>query len=209
MHHLRAQQAAAYFAAHAQARTHRQCFLLRRIKVQKAQLQFAGAIHHAHDQLVALALLHVAVRDHALHLHDVAVAHFADRREACFVFVAQRQVQGEVDVAHQTHLLQGALRGGQSGVHAQGIGLPGNAINGRYTTQQTSSRYSAALQATSAESYAGPAGARAARLCRALYHRQFRRNDARQMPRLPAAWACEPAQSPLPCQLPHHRLPCN
>ena len=86
--------------------------LLRRVEVQEAQQQFVAAVVDAHQQLAPGALLDAAVGHLALDLRDVAVARVGDRHEPGLVLVAQRQVQREVDVAHQPELRHRALRPG-------------------------------------------------------------------------------------------------
>ena len=94
------------------AQTHAGCpgLLLRAIEVQKAQQDLARAVVELDDELAAPAHLHAVLADHALDLHRLAVTRLAQRRQTGFVLVAQRQVQGQVDVAHQAQPRHGELR---------------------------------------------------------------------------------------------------
>jgi len=110
--HLPAPEAAAHFAANAQACAHRQCFLLRGVEAEEAQRAFARRVLHLHHKLAARAQLHLARGHGGLDLRQLAVARAGDRHDARFVLVAQRQVQRQVDVARQPQLAQGLLDGG-------------------------------------------------------------------------------------------------
>jgi hypothetical protein len=105
-----AQKAALDLAAHAHAGPHSQPFLMRRVKAEKTQHGGVTAIVHRHQQLAARPKSHLGMGHRGLDLHGVALARVAQFDDAGFVLVAQRQVQGQIDVAHQAHLAQGLLR---------------------------------------------------------------------------------------------------
>jgi hypothetical protein len=113
--HLPPPKAAAHLAADAQARAHGERLLLRRVEAEKTQHAAARAVLHRDEQLAARAQLHFAGRDRGLDLHHLPVARLRERRDARFVLVAQRQVQRQVDVAHQAELAQGFLRAARRG----------------------------------------------------------------------------------------------
>ena len=107
MNHLQAEEPAARFAAHAHPATEREGLLLRRIEVEKAQHQIVAAVVLQLDhELAPWPELDARIGDHALDLADFAVVQRRDRHDPGLVFVAQRQVQGEVDVANQAELFE-------------------------------------------------------------------------------------------------------
>ena len=65
------------------------------------------------DLLESVAALRRSRPDLALDLHQIAVARVGQARQARLVLVAQRQVQRQVDVAHQPEPGHRALRAGQ------------------------------------------------------------------------------------------------
>ena len=110
--HLAAEKAAAQFAAHAQPLAGRQRLLLRRVEVQEAQHQrFALVVAELRHQLPPLPQLDAAFGNRGLDLHRVALAGVGQAVDAGGVFVAQRQVQRQVDVAQQAELVHRPLRG--------------------------------------------------------------------------------------------------
>ena len=112
MHHLAPEEAATQLAAHAQTLARRHGLLLRGVEVEEAQHQLAAAVLQRHEQLAARALLDAASDHHAFNLHRLGLARLRDRHHARLVFIAQRQVQGEVDVAQQAELFKGSLGAG-------------------------------------------------------------------------------------------------
>ena len=113
MHHGPARETATQFATHAHPVAHRQRLLLGRVEVEETQQAGVATIVHRHQQLPARPKTHLAGRHHRLDLHLVALAHVAKTHDAGLVLVAQRQMQCEVDVAHQPELAQGFLGGAQ------------------------------------------------------------------------------------------------
>ena len=110
VHHLAPDKPATHFTPHTQALAQRHGLLLAAVKVKKAQQQFAAGISHTHQQLAARALVDVAFSDRAFDLRHIAMAQAADGSDARFVFIAQGQVQGQVNGAHQAHALHGQCR---------------------------------------------------------------------------------------------------
>ena len=106
VHHLAAEEAMAQFAAHAQPLTDRHASLLGGVEVDEAQQQLAAFVLELDQQLPAPAQVDMAFAHQALALHRLPFMGLGDRRDAGFVFVAQRQVQGEIDVAQQAKLFQ-------------------------------------------------------------------------------------------------------
>ena len=51
------------------------------------------------------------MRNRRLNLHRLAIARIFQRHDAGFVLVAQWQVQGQINISRQTHLLQRLLGG--------------------------------------------------------------------------------------------------
>ncbi|MCY1504711.1 hypothetical protein D9M68_388920 [compost metagenome] len=115
MHDLPPHEAAAHLAAHAHLGAHRELLLLRRIEVEEAQLAGVAAVVDGGDELAARSEHHLALGDHALDLRHVAVARVGQAHDARFVLVAHRQVEREVDVAHEAELAQRALHEAQAG----------------------------------------------------------------------------------------------
>ena len=114
MHHLAAEEAAAQLAAHAQAPALGIGLLLRAIEIEEAHHQrLALVVDQPNDELAPRTVLDAAFGDAAFDLHRLAVVRRGQAVEPRLVLVAQRQVQREVDVAHQAELAQGPLRGRQ------------------------------------------------------------------------------------------------
>ena len=103
----------AWRQAHPDAGTHRQCFLVRGVESKEAQHAGVGTIVQRHQQLAARTERHLGRRDGALNLQRIALARRAQPVDAGFVLVAQRQVQRQVNGAHQPELAQGLLRQAQ------------------------------------------------------------------------------------------------
>ena len=75
--------------------------------MEKAQHQVVAAVVlQLDDELAARPELDPRVGDDAFDLADLAVAQRGDRHDPRLVLVAQRQVQREVDVAHQAELFE-------------------------------------------------------------------------------------------------------
>ena len=108
--HGPAEKAAAHFAPHPHQLADRQGFLLRRVKVEKAQGAGLRPVIHPHDKLLARAVIDFTVHHAGFNLHHLALARVAQFDDAGFVLVPQRQVQGQIDVAVQTELVQRFLR---------------------------------------------------------------------------------------------------
>ena len=104
VHHGETQKAPLHLAPRPDHITHRQRFLLRRVKAEKPKQASVRAIINRHQQLSARAVGHIGFGDNALDLHRVALPRIAQLGEAGFVLVAQRQVQGEVNIAVQPQL---------------------------------------------------------------------------------------------------------
>ena len=109
MHHLAPEKPSTHLAADAQPGAGRHRLLLRRVKVQEAQQQLAAVVGQPHQQLATRAQLDPGVQHLALDLRRLALAHRRDRGQPGFVLVAQRQVQGQVDVAAQAEFFQRPL----------------------------------------------------------------------------------------------------
>jgi hypothetical protein len=117
MHHRVARQAAAaQFATHAHQRAHRPGLLLGGIEVEEAQHATVAPVTGGQQPLAPTGDAHLAGGHLAFKLDDRAVAALAQRHQAGFVLVAQRQVQRQVDGPRQAELAQRLLRA------AQGLG---------------------------------------------------------------------------------------
>ena len=101
MHHRAAEEPAAHFAAHTNPRADFQLLLLRRVEVEKAQLAGVAAVVDRHDQLTARPKRDFAFNHHRLDLRQIAFARVSQPHDAGLVFVTHRQVEREVDVAHE------------------------------------------------------------------------------------------------------------
>jgi hypothetical protein len=111
VHHLAAEEAVPDLAAHAHALSGRQGLQVRGIEIEEAQDQLGvRVVGHLHHELAPAALLHARLEHGAFDLHLLAGARAPDGRDPRLVLVAQRQVQREVDRAHEAQPLQRALR---------------------------------------------------------------------------------------------------
>jgi len=110
MHHGQAQKAPANFTPGADHLTHSQCFLLRRIEAEKPQHTGVCAVVNGHQQLPAGTQLHFGGGDSGFDLNRITLAGLFQFDDARFVLVAQRNVQGQIDVTHQTHFAHRFLR---------------------------------------------------------------------------------------------------
>ena len=104
MHHGKAEESTFHLTPRPNHIAHRQRFLLRGIKTEKAHCAGVRAVVHRHQQLAARAVGDLAFSHHALNLHRIAFSGIAQLGEAGFVLVAQRQVQSEVNIAVQAQL---------------------------------------------------------------------------------------------------------
>ena len=100
------------FAPNAQALAHRQGFLHGRVKVEKAQRASVRTVVYRDHQLATRAVADFVMRYLCLDLQRISLACVAQLEDASLVFVAQRQVQRQIDIAHQSQLLQRLLRRG-------------------------------------------------------------------------------------------------
>ncbi len=122
VHDAATQKAAADFAAHAHARTDRQCPLVRGVEAEKSQRARTAAVVQRHQQLTARLQPDFAVRNHSFQLHRLTLAHVGQAVQAGLVLKAQRQMQRQVDVALQAELVQRLLRRGKRFAGA-GLGI--------------------------------------------------------------------------------------
>jgi hypothetical protein len=106
MDHLGAEETLAQLAHQAHARARCELFLLARIEVEEAQMQDLVAVAHAADQRALGSELHRSVLDLALDLHGFAAAGVRQPRETGLVFVAQRQVQYEIELPAHAQLVE-------------------------------------------------------------------------------------------------------
>ena len=107
--HGPAQKTALDFAARTHPVANRQGLLLRRIKAEETQRANVAAVVDRHDQLAPWPKAHFALGDHRFDLYGVTLARLAELADVGFVLVAQRQVQRQVDIAHQPELGQSLL----------------------------------------------------------------------------------------------------
>ncbi len=133
VHHLAPEEAAADLAARAHALARGEGLLVRGIEVEEAQHQLGvRLVDDLGDELAPSALLHARFEHGALDLHLLARVGTGDGRDLRLVLVAQRQVQREVDGAHEAQPLQRLLRGAQFGLLGGAIGgLAGHAGHSR------------------------------------------------------------------------------
>ena len=110
VHHFARQKTAAQLAAHTHARAHGKGFLVRRVKIEKAQHAAVAAVVHLHAQLPARLESDFAMRHLSFDLHHIAVTRIGQPGDAGFVLVAQRQVQRQIDRARQSQLIEQFLR---------------------------------------------------------------------------------------------------
>ena len=110
--HPAAERSAARLAAGAHPFSDRQRLLLRRIEVEEAQHQVVAVlVLERDDELAARPELDLRIADDRLDLAGLAIAQRRDRDQPGLVLVAQRQVQREVDVAHQAELFERLVGG--------------------------------------------------------------------------------------------------
>jgi hypothetical protein len=110
MHHLAPEETHAHVAARAHAGAACQSLLVRRIEVHEAQHQRAAVVGDARHQLPPRPVFDARIADRAFDLSRFAVVRVGDARQLGFVFITQRQMQREVDVALQAQALQRACR---------------------------------------------------------------------------------------------------
>ncbi len=123
MDHLRAEEAAAQFAAHPQAGAFGHQLGLAAVEINEPQRQLAGIVGNLDHHLAARAQADLVGGDHALDLHRQPHARapdgIGDRQQRGLVLVAHRQVQHQIDVALEPELMQpghgrGRLAGGSA-----------------------------------------------------------------------------------------------
>ena len=90
---------------------HGQLFLLRGVKVKKAQRAGVGAVFYRYHQLPAWAKGYFARSHFTFNLRVVTIARVAQLGDVRLIFIPQRYVQRQVNVAHQAQLVQRFLRG--------------------------------------------------------------------------------------------------
>ena len=117
MNDFRTEIALMQFAKNAQARANLHGLLLIRIEVEKPHGQRAAGITDAHNQLTTWPVGNFVVDDLDVELRRNTGLRVANRRDSCFVFVAQRQVQDVVGIGAQTEPGQP----GREGVGARGL----------------------------------------------------------------------------------------
>ena len=110
MHHGQAQKAPANFTPGADHLSDRQRFLLCRIEAEKTQHAGVCAIVNGHQQLPARAQLDFRGGDGGFDLNRITLTDIFQFDDARFVLIAQRNVQGQIDVTHQTHFAHRFLR---------------------------------------------------------------------------------------------------
>lgn len=101
VHHLPPPEAAFDLASNTQARAHSHGFLLRWVKAEKCQQASACAVIHSDVEHAPGAQLHFAMRDRGFDLYRIAIPCVLQLGDAGFVLVAQRQVQGQIDITGQ------------------------------------------------------------------------------------------------------------
>ena len=118
MDHLAAEEARAHFAEGAHPRPCHESLGLAGIEVVEPQHHFAARVLDAAHELAPRPVHDFARAHRALDLHRLPRWRVGDRRNARFVFVAQRQVQHEVEFAQ--HAEFGELRP-QRGISGQAL----------------------------------------------------------------------------------------
>jgi len=119
-----AKQAVAQLAPGADARTRRERLVLRAAEVEKQQGAATAAVVEQHLQLPPAAAAHLGAAHRALELQRLPRLRLGQGGDAGLVFVAQRQVQRQVDWAQQAELAQRLLRPAQGGGARGGISHP-------------------------------------------------------------------------------------
>ena len=110
MHHGESHEPPFDFASGPDHLTYGQGLLLRRVEAEKPQNAGVGAVIDRDEQLPPRTQLDFR-RDHrGFNLNGIAFAGIAQFDDAGFVFVAQGNVQGQINVARQAHLAHGFLR---------------------------------------------------------------------------------------------------
>ena len=106
MHHLAADKTAPNLATNAHSCADAERLLMRGIKMNEPENAGVAAVVNRHTQLSARAKCNFAVGHHALDLHQVTIARVPQHDDAGFVLVTQRQMQGQINIAAQTELVQ-------------------------------------------------------------------------------------------------------
>ena len=102
MNHLGTEKSGARFAANAKALARRHVAHEAAVKIEKAQHQCAAGIGDAHDHRAARAVLNRRVSDFTFDLREHTVNQVSNRRDARFIFIAQRQMQHQIEAALET-----------------------------------------------------------------------------------------------------------
>ena len=74
------------------------CFHLASIKIEEAHEQHAATVFHLANQLPAGAIHDFTVDNDAFNLYCFVCGHIVDGIKMCFVFVAQRQMQHQIEL---------------------------------------------------------------------------------------------------------------
>ena len=120
--HLRPEETRAHLAEGAHARPRRQRLRLAAVEIEKAHVQQAARVLDLADELAPRAIGDLAVDHRALDLHRGALMRLGDRREPRLVFVAQRQMQHQIELAVYAEFRQlGFQRGGGCGGRGPGL----------------------------------------------------------------------------------------
>ncbi len=99
MDHLRAEETLAHLAECAHAHAGRELLQLAWIEPEEAQREYTGTILDMADELTARTIFHRAFDDATPDEHVLSGRCFVDRIKPCFVVVAQRQVQHQIEQA--------------------------------------------------------------------------------------------------------------
>jgi len=117
-------QAVAQLAPGADARTRSERLVLRAAEVEKQQGAATAAVIEQHLQLAPATAAHLGAAHRALELQRLPRLRLGHGGDAGLVFVAQRQVQRQVDWAQQAELAQRLLWPAQGGGAWGGISHP-------------------------------------------------------------------------------------
>jgi hypothetical protein len=126
MHHLVAEEAGAHLAEEAHALAGRELLHLAGIEVEEAHPEIVPVLGELHHQRAARTVLHLGIDHLRLDQHRLAGARLGERRELRLVLVAQRQVQGEVELRPDAQLLEPRVEGAfrarrRCDLHAPGV----------------------------------------------------------------------------------------
>src|SRR5687768_6655064 len=102
MNHFNAEETWAGFPQQPYAPANGIGFHLAAVKIQKAHEQHAGGIFHLAHQLAPRAIHDFTSDYYALDLYCLVCRHITDRIEMSFVFIAQRQMQHQIEFIGDT-----------------------------------------------------------------------------------------------------------